>query len=287
MQEIKNIKNLIDEILPSLPTNQRKVADFFLDNMHLLALLPIKEVAYQADVSQASIVRFAQLLGFRGYKELKQQISTSLRTQLSPTEQFQYAAAEKSKKIDTLKLISKSVVQNIEETVRSLDSKVFSSAIDRIMHAKQIYCLGLELSAQLAQLMTFMLRLYGYNAQTLSANFMHFREQIAFLSPSDLVIAFSFSPYSRETVEAVSHAHVLRIPIIAFTDKKTSPIREHADDCIEIQTDNIMFSNSLGPIAVILNAIVTELNFRDKNRTLFALRNIEDSIRDERYYLYR
>jgi len=46
-----------------------------------------------------------------------------------------------------------------------------------------------------------------------------------------------------------------------------------------------MFSNSLGAIAVVINAIIAELNFRDKDRTLKALKIIEENIKDNRYFI--
>ncbi len=282
---MQSVKDLIYERLPELPSNQRKTAEFFLNNIHMVALLPISEVAQKANVSEASIVRFSKGLGFKGYRELKQKLSSTLKTQLSPTEKFQFASAEKQKRPDTLKRVSQNAIQNIQDTIDGLDRDMFYQLVDQIMNADHIYCMGMELSFQLSQMMTFLLQLYSYNAHTLSANFFHFSEQIASLTPKDLLIAFSFSPYSRETVETMDLAKQKGIPTLAFTDKRTSPIHMHADTCIHIQTENILFSNTLAAITVILNAIITELNFRDSDRILGALKTIESTIQDSRYYI--
>ncbi len=94
MKTRKAIETSILNLVPSLPPNQKKVADFFLEHIDLVALLPIRDVAQKAAVSEASIVRFAQLLGYKGYKELKDELSTTLRKQLSPTEHYQLAITE-------------------------------------------------------------------------------------------------------------------------------------------------------------------------------------------------
>ena len=285
MKKRKAIESAILALVPSLAANQKKVADFFLDNIELVALLPIKDVAKQAAVSEASIVRFAQLLGYSGYKELKDELSTSLKNQLSPTEHYQLAITEKEKTSDIFKLVAHNVITNIDDTIKSIDFKTFSNAVDSIIAAQRINCLGIELSHHLSRLMTFLLRQYSYDARYLSTDFLKYREQIAYLTPKDLLIAFSFSPYSRETVEAIAFARERGIPSIAFTDKKTSPIREYATYCLQIKTDNIMFSNSLGAVVTVINAIIIELNFRDKERTLNALKIIEENIKDERYFI--
>lgn len=282
---MKNIEDRICKSLPDLAPHQKRVADFFLEHMDLVALLPIQEVARRAGVSEATIVRFAQLLGYRGYKELKETLSAYLKERLSPTARYRLAIAEKGDSPDVLKLASQNVISNIQETIKSIDPQAFAGTVDRIIAARRIYCIGLELSAHLAQLMTYLLRQYSYDAQHLSLDYFRYIEQVAFMDPGDLLIAFSFSPYSRETVEALAQARQQAIPSILFTDKKSAPARSWATHCLPIQTDNITFSNSLGAVVTVINAIITELNFRDKERTLTALGIIEESIRDDRYFV--
>jgi DNA-binding MurR/RpiR family transcriptional regulator len=285
MHRRKKIEERIYEMLPGLPANQKNVAEFFLNNLHMVALLPIRDVARQASVSEASIVRFAQSLGYSGFKELKDELSSTLKDHISPTERYQLALSGKKTPPDCLHLTAQNVVSNINDTINSIDAGAFSHVVDHIIQARQIHCVGLEISYHFANLFTFLLRLYAYDAHTLSPVYQQFKEQIAYLSPEDLVLAFSFSPYSRETVEAVAFARERGIGTVAFTDKKVAPIREYTDHCIQIKTDNIMFTNSLGAVSVIINAIITELNFRDRERTLKALKIIEENIRDERYFI--
>jgi len=281
----KNIEDRIVRSLPQLAQNQKKAAVFILEHMDVVALLPINQVALKAGVSEATIVRFAQVLGFSGYKELKETLSTSLQNQLSPMARFRLAMAENETSPDVLTLASQNVITNIQDTIQSVDPQVFSRAVDRIIAAKRIYCLGLEISSHLAQLMTFLLRLYSYDAQYLSFDYFQYLEQIAYMTDRDLLIGFSFSPYSRETIDALSLAKKRKIDSILFTDKKSAPARRWASLCFQIKTDNIMFSNSLGAIVTVINAIIIELNFKDKERTLTALANIENSIKDARYFV--
>jgi len=285
MDRRKEIESLIYSASASLPANQKTVANFVLQHLDLVALLPIKEIARQAKVSEASIVRFTQALGFKGYKELKDKLSSTLKNQISPTERYRHAIAEKEKYPNILKLVADNVIGNINETIQSIDLNIFSQTVDSIIAAHRIYCLGLEVSHQFSGLMTFLLRLYGYDAHNLSMDFLHFKEQIASLTPQDLIIGFSFSPYSRETVEAIAFARECGVPSVAFTDKKIAPILKYANYSFQIQTDNIMFTNSLGAVAVVINAIITELNFRDKERTMKSLKIIEENIKNDRYFI--
>ncbi|MCI0515950.1 hypothetical protein L0128_22270 [candidate division KSB1 bacterium] len=91
------------------------------------------------------------------------------------------------------------MITNINDTIKSIDVKTFSNAVTSIIAAQRIYCLGIELSNHLSRLMTFLLRQYSYDAQHLSVDFLNYREQIAHMTPKDLLIAFSpLLPQNRE-----------------------------------------------------------------------------------------
>ncbi len=285
MKRTAKIENLIKSMVPSLTGNQRKVAEFFLGNLNVVALLPIKTIALQANVSEASIVRFAQTLGYQGYKELKNELSASLQTQLSPSQKYQATLDGLENTSEALNRVTKNALSNINATIHDLEPQTLAEIADRIIKARRIYCFGVEISSIFARLLTFLLRLYTYESHHLSLDFLPFQEQIATLSKQDLLVAFSFSPYSRETIETLSLADRLNIPSIVFTDRRTAPATQFANIAVFIQTDNIMFSNSLSAVAVVINAIITELNIRDRTRTLEALNLIENTIEDERYFI--
>jgi DNA-binding MurR/RpiR family transcriptional regulator len=285
MTKKSTIEMRIHAALPEMPTSQKRIAEHLLENRHLIPLLPIKAVAAAIDVSEASLVRFAKQLGFAGYRELKEDFSASLQRQLSPTEKFAEAAAVGDGRGETAQLVARHVVNNVQETLKYLDHADFNRAVEAIRKAHHIYCFGLELSSLLSQMMTFLLTLYHYPSQHLSNDFLRYKEQMVHMRPDDLLIAFSFSPYSRETVEALAYAKERQMTSIAFTDRKTAPAQEYATISFHIKTDNLMFSNSVGAITVVMNALMAELNLRDRERTLSALKNIEETIRDERYFI--
>jgi DNA-binding MurR/RpiR family transcriptional regulator len=63
----------------SLSPNQERIARFVLDHPLDTALLTATELAQQLDVDPATVVRFAQKLGYRGYLELKTNLGQLVR----------------------------------------------------------------------------------------------------------------------------------------------------------------------------------------------------------------
>src|SRR6476620_6351525 len=50
---------------------ERRIADFLLENAHLLRDYSSQQLADALQISQSSVVKFSQKLGFKGYPDLK------------------------------------------------------------------------------------------------------------------------------------------------------------------------------------------------------------------------
>lgn len=57
---------------------ERRIADFVLDNAHLLRDYSSQQLASALDISQSSVVKFSQKLGFKGYPDLKYAIGDAI-----------------------------------------------------------------------------------------------------------------------------------------------------------------------------------------------------------------
>lgn len=63
---------------PRLSAIERRIADYVLENAHLLRDYSSQQLADTLKVSQSSVVKFAQRLGYRGYPDLKLAVTESL-----------------------------------------------------------------------------------------------------------------------------------------------------------------------------------------------------------------
>ncbi|MEE7559827.1 MurR/RpiR family transcriptional regulator, partial [Xanthomonas sp. Kuri4-2] len=57
---------------------ERRIADFLLDNAHLLRDYSSQQLARALGVSQSSVVKFSQKLGFKGYPDLKYSVGEAI-----------------------------------------------------------------------------------------------------------------------------------------------------------------------------------------------------------------
>src|SRR3954453_6956878 len=57
---------------------ERRIADFILENAHLLRDYSSQQLANALGISQSSVVKFTQKLGFRGYPDLKYSVGEAI-----------------------------------------------------------------------------------------------------------------------------------------------------------------------------------------------------------------
>ncbi|WP_313249916.1 MurR/RpiR family transcriptional regulator [Stenotrophomonas acidaminiphila] len=57
---------------------ERRIADFILDNAHLLRDYSSQQLANALGISQSSVVKFSQKLGFKGYPDLKYSVGAAV-----------------------------------------------------------------------------------------------------------------------------------------------------------------------------------------------------------------
>lgn len=278
MARYQEIKNKIQSKFNSLPKNQRKIAEFLIDNLDEIPFLSIHELSKATKISVATIVRVAQNIGFSGFNELRAEVANSLKSQLDNKEIF--PLFKHSAKEDLLTEVANLDIKNINDTLHSIDRENFNRSAAAMVKAQRVYTVGLGISYLLAEILAYQLTQVGIDASVLKHTSVVFHEQILFLNKNDLLVCFSFPPYSKETIETAKFAKERGIKVISITNKEASPITLHSEICLTVKSDNMLFTNSFSAISVIINAIATQCAVQNKikaNSFLTETQKIMDS----------
>lgn len=274
---IAELKRRIKDRYPGLPENQRKVADFILQHVTSLPFLSVVDVERRSGASKATVVRLAQSLGFSGFLQLRATLRASAQTELQHADFFTIPAIHGAR--ETLRRVADQDVHNITQTVGQLDRAVFADAARLLGRAQAVHTIGLGISALLAQVMAYSLRQVAVRATAFVHDEATFVEQLPFVGKKDVLVAFSFPPYSRETVDVVRLAAKRGTAVIGITDRETSPISFACRYVLPIRSSNMLFTNSISAISVVINALVTEVALHRRSRALTLQREIDRQLR--------
>ena len=263
---------LVQQKYETLPENQRKAADYLLAHLREAPFLSIVELEKRSGASKATIVRLAQRLGFSGFLELRGHLLEDVQSQMRITEMFPLHTHHARE--ETLTSVARQDVKNINQTIQHVDRRTFTEVAQMILKAEHVYTMGLGISSLMSRVLAYSLSQVAVRCTPFTHDHETFIEQIHLLGKPDLLIAFSFPPYSRETIEVVRVAKSRKVPVVAVTDKLTSPMGILADRVLPIASQNMLFTNSFSAISVIINALTTEVALR--NRAV-ATRNLKES----------
>ena len=260
----KALHKKIVAVFRRLPENQQKVANYILEQPNELAFVTSDTLARRLKISKPTIVRFARSLGYKGFTDLQQESVGALHSDLSTIPTF-LEDLKKQMHNEALGRVVEAELQNINESLSHFDRAVFNDVVELLLRAEHVYTMGLGISALLAQILAYELRQVAVRAQSLAGGPMRFVEMLALAGARDVAVGFSFPPYSRETIDAAAFAKKRGMKVIAFTDARTSPMTFHADQVIVVQTKNMLYTNSISAVSILMNAIVTALALKNKD----------------------
>ncbi len=263
MGRYKEIKDKILYHYQDLRKNHKNIADFFIENFDRVPFLTVQDVSKASKTSVASVIRFTQRVGFSGFSEMQNEIAHTLQTHLQNKDIFQLISNDKLKE-DILTSVANQDIQNINETVGITDRENFHKAVELILASDRVYTAGLGISNLLAQILSYQLNQVSLDSHALVYNSLTFLEQLLFLTKHDLLIVFSFPPYSKETIDAAKFAAGKKINTIAITNKQSSPVTLYSNIQLIVKSENMLFTNSFAAISVIINALATECAFRNR-----------------------
>jgi DNA-binding MurR/RpiR family transcriptional regulator len=275
MDRYKEIKEKITSKYNSLPKNQRKIADYFINNFDKIPFVNVHDLSLATGASVASVVRFSQRAGFKGFSELRDAITGSLQKELTNKQIFPLFE-KRGIEEDLLTEVANLDIKNINETLNLIERKTFNLVIDRILKSERVFTAGLGISYLLAEILAYQLTQVGISSAVLQHSHTLFNEHILFINPKDLLIVFSFPPYSKETIEAAEFASKRKIDVISITNRHASPVTFFTKANLIVKSENMLYTNSFAAISVLINAIATACAIKDKQRAKKVLKESEE-----------
>lgn len=277
-----DLKKLIREKYPALPDNQRKVADYLLHNIREVPFLSIIDIEKKSGASKATVVRLAQSLGLSGFQEMRERLMEGVQSAIRQPDQFSLLGGADHQ--DTLTIVARQDVKNINETIKHLDKETFGQIASMILKASHVYTIGLGISSLMSKILAYTLNQVAIRSTSFVHDYETFIEQLPFVTPDDLLIAFSFPPYSRETVDAAKAASQRGVTVVAITDRVTSPVTFYSRKVVPIRSQNMLFTNSFSAISVVINALATEVAVRNRTKAMKVSKEIDRLMQESGHY---
>ena len=132
--------NKIRSAYGTLPSAERKVADFILDDPDRAMRMVINEIAAEAGVSVPSVTRLARRLGYKGFLDFRVALAGGAAAN-GATQKLSPVSDEDSDSTVIDKLCGYGIM-SLEDTYRTLDKDAFCAAARDIAGKKRVFVCG-------------------------------------------------------------------------------------------------------------------------------------------------
>jgi len=233
------------------------------------------KLAAVVGVSEATVVRFAQELGYGSYPEMRRALQDMVRGRLTSVQRIA-VARELTEGGDILHHVLSSDIDQIRQTLEDISHADFEAATDAVVSARNIYIFGLRSSSALAHFMGFYFNLLFENVHVVNeASSLEVFEQILRISTGDVFIALSFPRYSKRTIRAMRYARDMGATVIGITDNNVSPIAKLSDICLYARSDMVSFLDTLVAPLSLVNALIVAVSAKTGNDVTASFERLE------------
>jgi DNA-binding MurR/RpiR family transcriptional regulator len=252
-----SVAQRISKVSSALTKSQRELADYVLAHPLQVATMPIDELARTVGVSVATANRFARVLDFDGYPQFRAALVLGFESTLAPVEKLRSNLERPSGVVDIFAGALADAERNIARTRESLDQRSCERAVAAILKAERIFILGFGSSSWLGGLLQRSLDLYCGNVQLLASieSSSYAARTLSRAGRKDLVIAIAFPRYFSDTEMLARRARDAGVPVLALTDRVTSPLTPLASVALYAHSDSEYFANSEASVLALIEAL--------------------------------
>jgi DNA-binding MurR/RpiR family transcriptional regulator len=224
----------------SFSTRMQRVSSYVLDHPEDVALLSMREQARRAGVPPATMTRFAQRIGYAGYDELRGLFAASMRGRVSDFGARAGELASRRERFGEAMLaqsLANAMIERVAAVAEPSRIEAITAAAALLSEGRRILCLGQRSCYAAAFHFSYVAGLYGAPTLLLDAPGGTGVDQLRTSGAEDTMLAVSYAPYTRATVEIAASARELGIRIVALTDSIVSPLGRIANRTIAIPAE--------------------------------------------------
>jgi DNA-binding MurR/RpiR family transcriptional regulator len=259
---------------------ERRIADFILENAQLLRDYSSQQLANALGISQSSVVKFTQKLGFKGYPDLKYSVSEAIaRADNGDGEEVPASAdapgetragnlwRRKSEAEEATRLINP--LETVEAVAAAIakagrTGKVFIIGLGE----DDIYARGFALKLSLLGILT----VHNFDTARMSAN-------VSVASAGDVLLAFSEHGNHPALCKIARFFRERRGQVITVTRHTSNPMRTLADIALLVSAhDDLPYVQSLlyqSSVQHLLDCLFVSLCEGDDNRHAQLVANLD------------
>lgn len=263
-------------------SGQKKIADLFFREPIFIAFSPALEVGKRVKVSESTVIRWTQKLGYRGYTEFQHTLQRKLAEErLEKSQQEQPVAADQS----FLENLLDADISSILKLKQTINEDNLLQAVDRISRAETRYVTGNFFDFGLAEWFGGWLGSALGHTSMMQPGTAVYYGQMADLGPEDTIIAFAFPRYTRTLMETLEYAKRRGAEVIVLTDREDSPAAKSADIVLTVSVNTNLNIDSYTAVHALLTSVMRFVYVKEHAKVKDKLAQLEAAYTDQDIFI--
>ncbi|QNL44507.1 MurR/RpiR family transcriptional regulator [Oscillibacter hominis] len=254
MNNNTNILSVIQASYESLSRTQRRIADYLLQHPDTSCFFTLKQLSAATGTTEATILSFSRQIGCSGFLDMRSKLQSYITQWMSPNEKIKTAILKDDGKSNVSAAIAESEIKALKQTFAHVSEADFAKALSLLKNADRIYLLAYDYAAIVSNVFAERFQRLGVDVVNLGGKSIpDLLYHLALLQPDDLLILFSYAPYTQFPIALARHLHdVQDVKILCFSDNVSAAGAQFADVVLTSVTKNAIFLNSMtAPISLI------------------------------------
>lgn len=267
-QDYEELIRVIHDRHDQMSKTYQRIAVYLTQNPNEVAVHSVNAIAERCGIHASSFVRFAQSLGYKGFKELQALFQKRLAT-AAPGFEARVKALETELKgagdpteIGFLRDLVVRDIASLQQLLNEVNPTDLALAADLLDRAEIIYLIGQLRSSPVVELLRYVLTMLGKRCVLLDPGGGLATHMSRTMRKTDLLLAVSFRFYANEVVNVVEEAGQKGIDIIAISDSTLSPLARWARVLFPVPEHDYTFSRSLAAPMCLAQALVVAVAAR-------------------------
>jgi DNA-binding MurR/RpiR family transcriptional regulator len=254
-----------------------KLADFLLDSYVEASFMTASELAHTLNLDAATVVRFSQNLGYKGFPQLQREIRQKVKADLliRPTQ-----AAVDDSVPGVANHAMQELIKNLEQTRISLDTAAMEKLLGLIDKARRIVVIAEAPAQPAAYNLVYFLEQGGFQIYIARPGITDLARTIHTANSQDLLLGIDVVGQAPNIPAALSVAQMKNIPTAAIVGAASLASARSADVILSAQTHPSV-GTAMVAIGAIIYVLVETLRWRFTDRFAGAeqaIANISEQI---------
>ncbi|MCI6259746.1 MurR/RpiR family transcriptional regulator [Pyramidobacter sp. SM-530-WT-4B] len=280
------LRHMIESKAAGMTSAQKKIAEYVLDHFQQAGFQAASQLAEAIGVSEASVVRMSQYLGFSSYAEFKQEAYQEFISSLSASKRMSDIAEggrllQEDNANPYAQVLQRDIdaIQSAQKNVSYHDIGRLASEIDK---ASCVYVAAIRGSGISARHLAYHLSWILPCVRMLDVSSAC--ETLVNAPKDSLLIVVDFPRYVNWSISVLRTAHQIGIKTACITDSHSSPYEPYSNLTLTVPYRTVAFVDSCACVISVMNCIILAVSKRNQSVVTNRLKQLEYLWQQENVY---